>query len=338
MVLTRDATETKDARDGPSTSTATEHFACVSRNVLMHPPIRHRNAPTKGALSVYEFAIAAAVISLARKALPHLRHEHAMAVGRQELERLRESPPSPDDECSSFKDVGEAWYDDGRAQFDKKPPSTVKVVVRASALLRTAGLSTGGKNLANVPAALDRLRSSARALPAVLKRWARVRSGKLKLVVDTKALPRATFAPVPLPLPTKGSQSLALYLFAHGSDQRSGRKPKSIAAHTLYRWIGIYPEHAKSDLHRALGVVNEHMRKRLNSTVQFELVRLKRKRLRFVAVIPERDEGDEDYEFAKQQRQSRERRIKEAMRAAEHEARDQSWRAHKERLREWAAK
>lgn len=245
MVLPRSATGTKERSNGPPTP---ERYACLSRDLLMSPPIKHRSAPIKGALSVFEFGIAASVIALARQ----------------------------------------------RLALDDNGIATVKLIARKSSLLKLSGLSDGGKNIAHVPDALDRLLLPVRVgegkVGSLLRDWSTLRSGRVRLIVNLKWLPDGKFATVPMPLPTRGSQALALYLFLLGSDQRSGSEQISIKATTLFRRLGIARER---DLSRALDVVNEHLR-RLKSPILFDLVHLPRGRLFFGAVKPDQIPTAED--------------------------------------------
>src|SRR6266545_1445655 len=94
-----------------------KHFACLARDLLLNPPIKHRSAPVKGALSVFEFAIAASVIALARQRLTAKAHEYAHAAGEKAMRTLRKKSGAHGD--TNFKQSGRTAYLAALDRFDR---------------------------------------------------------------------------------------------------------------------------------------------------------------------------------------------------------------------------
>src|SRR5262245_21255712 len=64
-------------------------FSPFPKHFLKFPPIAHRGAPSDGLWSVFECAIAVAVVALARLKIGTERHRFAFAFGQQALRRQR---------------------------------------------------------------------------------------------------------------------------------------------------------------------------------------------------------------------------------------------------------
>jgi hypothetical protein len=159
--------------------------------------------------------------------------------------------------------AGSAGYQQGKERF--RPRDKLTFEVAASVLMRTAGLSRGGRSLARLPAILQRLqvgvRVDRRTMPAVLVGFESLERGRFRLSVAPAWFPKR-FDRVPLPVPTSGANVLALFLFLFGADRRPDTET-SIRFKTLCERIGIpisRPAHATRSLDRALEQVNRHLR------------------------------------------------------------------------------
>jgi hypothetical protein len=280
---------------GRRIKSATPVFACLPKTILKHPPVAHRNRPDDGLLSVFECAIAAAAVAVARGQIASVRHAFALGIGRAALREQRGQLGEGSKWLAQFKVgggtnyefalAGASGYLDGQQAFEcAGRPKTISLEMTKSTLLRAAGLSRKGANHARLDAALSRLRSPVRAgrreLPPLLKGYRRLAGGKLRLLIDGAWLPHV-IGRVPMPVPTSGANVLALFLFLCGTDQRSVSRP-SIAAEKLCDLVGISwsrPGHAQRALDRALERVNRHLRSldggalaRLELPVAFDLV------------------------------------------------------------------
>jgi hypothetical protein len=241
-------------------------FVCLWRQVLTHPPIRHRGAPVDAGLSITELIIAATFAALARGTRSNARHEAAFRTGETYLKQERPQASKGmqyrvGGVSYQFKLAGSNGYARGREAFDRSvdsEPFLVECSVRK--LFRVAALARNGRSTGRLDAVLDRLTKPIAGLPPVLMRWKRT-DNHLRLWVNAQWVPSSHFGRVPWPLPTKGATILALYLFLFGADQRGN---KSIRTEVLYRRLGIplsRPAHAARALDAALDSVNQHLAK-----------------------------------------------------------------------------
>jgi hypothetical protein len=272
-------------------------FVFIPRELLTHPPIRHRGETEEAGLSVFEFAVAAAIILLARQARRNAGHRAALQTGRKAMRRLRsQRHPIRDTSAFSadeqFQMEGSAAFERGLARFYKEhAEEDIPIKSTRAELLRLAGLSRKAENNHRVSDALNRLTRSVGKFPRVL---AHGRFGKtLILTVTAEWVPFRRFGRVDLPLLTSGPTALALQLFLSGID-KSGRT--SIKAEVLYRRLGIrtpWPAHAIRALESAHGRVNDHRRGLGLET--FEIVERRGQRLSFRGIDsnPDQDEKEE---------------------------------------------
>lgn len=260
-------------------------FACLPRAVLSHPPINHRARPIEGRLCVFDAAMLAAIVILARDRLVGLRHERALAAGRAALRQQRGKLDKDSKRMNAFRIGGVGYefalaggegYLAGRANF--KPPETIEIEVSRSGLLKAARMSDNSRNNGRVDAALTRLREPISAgphqMPPLLRGVTRRAQGGWTLQVNGVWLPTRRFGRVPLPLPTRGGGShvAALFLFLAGIDQR-GDAATSISVDQLCRRIGITgtrPTHRRRAIEAALRAVNAHIAKVLDGNALTE--------------------------------------------------------------------
>ena len=285
-------------------------FACVPTPVLKYPPISRHGTAANGLLTVFEFAVAAAILAHAYRASARKRHGHALKAGRlavQDRQALGAQIAREKRADLEYGPMGSSEYGFrermSNAYFTATgfySPADTAVVVSRSALLRAAGLTTNSRNTARVGKALARLRSAVKAgphrLPPLLLESQALPNGRCRLVVAREWLARP-IGVVPLPLPTRGNSStvLALFLFLFGSDQRGHSTTNSIEPEKLCRRISIafrWPREACAALDNALEAVNAHLSKnraalsRAQLPLRFVLVSFKEgTRLRFEAVF-----------------------------------------------------
>jgi hypothetical protein len=248
-------------------------FVCLPKQILQHPPIAHRNRPAKGLLSVFECAVAAGIVSHARREFERMRRRRSLKAGRQAVSDRDKVGATvaavkrfDDDISYDFKDaMSDAYW---RSYANSRAPDVITISVSKSALLKAAAKqSQGGKNYARLETALRRLRrpvQAGREMPSLLVAVERLTEVKLRLAVSGKWLPMRQFGRAPLPLPTKGNcaNALALFLFVCGSDQRVRSATNSIDLEKLCLRLGIryrWPAEACAALRDALAVVNEHL-------------------------------------------------------------------------------
>jgi hypothetical protein len=226
-------------------------FAPLTRVLLRHPPIKHRNDADTRLVSPLEFAIAAGLNALARCDLAGQFHRRALKAGARAIEReketgsvtkknaewTREKPTPPPkficdlvgitnirvdkkgdshwttDRRKAFKQAGAGGYQRSKEKIRKEElPESITLEVSRAHLLRVAGLPANGTNLSKVQAALKRLRRPVGGMPPLVVRWEQLPSGRLRLVVST-AWTQKPFGRVPLPLPTvRSPAAMSLYL------------------------------------------------------------------------------------------------------------------------------
>src|SRR6185312_3605588 len=136
----------------PRAKSSTPEFVLIPRELLARPPIRHRGADEETGLSVFEFAIAAAIIGLARKTRRASGHKYALRSGKRAMDaRRRRQYPVRDTYVLSadqqFAAEGSAGYDEGLAKFNEESADDdVSITTTRSELLRLAGLSRKTEN------------------------------------------------------------------------------------------------------------------------------------------------------------------------------------------------
>jgi hypothetical protein len=259
-------------------------FVCLPKPLCLHPPIAHRGAPADGLLTVFEVAVAEAILTLARPLIVPERHARAFAKSRKAIAKKRGRYSAPKEArqeafqqeydvygrvSHDFRREGATAYRVGRRQFDRaKLPGAVTIEVSRRALLRAANLSPNSRNALDLDAALNRLRRPVRAgakeLPGLLQHLRRLTHRRLRLAVDPQWLPRV-IGRVPTPLPTRGGGTtvLALFLLLCGGIDQRPQSRTMIDLETLCRRIGIafrYPAEACARLRKVLKAVNDHLR------------------------------------------------------------------------------
>jgi hypothetical protein len=150
-------------KHAPTPAPACMPFVCLPTPILKHPPIAHRNRPTKGLLSVFECAVATAVALSAIGALNAEKHKFSFGQGGKAIVTERRRPGKKGDALFIggknyfFKLAGQSGYFDAQQEFDRRPRPTITFEVSRRALLRAANASVGGKNVVRLTRALRRL-------------------------------------------------------------------------------------------------------------------------------------------------------------------------------------
>lgn len=305
-------------------------YACVPRRLLIRPAIVGRGEPAADALTVFEAALAIALLALART-------KASAALNPSTTPKRKRS----------------------RLLYRAVPSEPVTIKITDHALLRTAGLSTNARNRERVGQTLERLRRPIRSGGArLIERFGSGTGATRYITISGRWMLNGRFGRVPVPLPTKGDAVLRLYLFLHGADQREDSATNHIALSELYARVGIRetrPSHAWRRLQSALAVVNGHL-KQLNKRdaleeahllAQFHIVRLtgeQRGRVRFQAVpsdnvplvdVPADDSAETAYapEIDEEEQKLRQRRVLEEEWQRKRRARDE-WAVWAERMRD----
>jgi hypothetical protein len=237
-------------------------FVCLPNKLLKRPPIRYRDEGSKVGLLPFEFVIGATCAGLARAKLVALRHAEAFAAAGKAIRRLRHGKKAMwKFGQEGFTSAGLGVYDNTKNAFEYTG-ATIKLELSQRELFRAAGLSRKARNLARLPAALSRLTKPVPGFAPVLQNWELLPSGRIRLEVDNRWVPRSHFGRVPWPPPANGPAVLAFYLFAFGTDMRPDSRT-SIDIEILYRLLGIpltCSAHTARSLNRALDHVNEHLK------------------------------------------------------------------------------
>jgi hypothetical protein len=255
-------------------------FVCLPNAVLKRPPIRHRDEPSDSGLSALEFAVAVACVTLARVDVVTASRKHALLAGKAAMRLARKEPIRDRHVLSAseqFAAAGQDGYARGLTEFRQNAPDEDYVVeVSMRKLFRKAGPQRTSRNATRLPGVLRRLTRPIGDFAPVLRRWKRLPSRKLRLVVNGAWVPRQKFGRVPWPPPLAGGGAtvLSLYLFVFGADLRP-RSRTAIRVETLcYKKLGIprsSPAHARRALDRALAAVNAHLRPLRTALAEFDI-------------------------------------------------------------------
>ena len=241
---------------------AAPSYVHILRAIMLSPPIRHRGEAEEVGLSVFEFAIGATAIRLAKKQRSNAAHEYGLRSGAKSMDAKRTSKHPVENIHLESADEQFIWqgtdgYERGKRRYNEKHArEDVTIKITRSALLRSSGLSRTTKNNRKVDAALTRLVRPIGKFAPILSHL-QIRTTTLMLDVAYEWLPIKGGRKLSLPLPTSGPTTLALYLFLSAIDPDKG----SIKVKELYRRLGIRasrPALAVRDLKRALKLVNEH--------------------------------------------------------------------------------
>jgi hypothetical protein len=216
-------------------------YARITRELLHHPPIKHRNSDNSGLVHPFEFEIAVGLNALAGCALVEQFHRRALKGGAKAIETeqqtgattkriyrrdtVEKSPLPPAFMCDAmrianyrldkrgdtqwttnrrqaFKEAGARGYRLRMQKLKQQPlPDSVTLEITRKHLLRVAGLSINSVSLSKVGAALKRLRRPVGDMPPLIDSWVQLQSGRLRLVVST-AWMQKPFVRIPMPLPS----------------------------------------------------------------------------------------------------------------------------------------
>jgi hypothetical protein len=286
-------------------------YIFLPNELVNHPPIRHRGENVEVGLSVYEFALAAACVFLARQNIASARHAHSWRKGRGTIRRQRRNMANWHHLSSSptdfIKESASYAYSDAKLAFDSAPnEKALTIEVSKTKLLRTANISRKGDNWARLEEALQRLTEPAGSFAPALRSWERLPTGKLRLNVDPKWVPQQEgyFTRVLWPLPTGGATILALYLFLSFLSAFKRERWTNISTEALHRRLGIPLSgsvHAERSLDRALAGVNAHYRRYRAAATELEMPIHWRiapvedgTRLQFIPYLPPDEAMDDD--------------------------------------------
>jgi hypothetical protein len=257
----------------------TPAIACLPKKPLLYnPPLKHRGINPEGKLSVFEMALATAVVARARAQWARARHRVALKAGkaaaprskeeRQEAGALAARADRIDLDYGVKEQMSDAYE---TKRLSARPPKEIAIEASSSALLNDAGPSDNPRNIAQVPRALRALARPVRAgednWPPLLIAKERGPNNRWRLTVDGRWLPRNRFGVVSLPIPTRGNGTVtaALYLWLPSVDDRRGSRT-SIAVEKLADILGIAyrkPADIFRALDRALRSVNTHLEKEI---------------------------------------------------------------------------
>lgn len=256
----------------------TPAYVCLPRQVVTHPPIRHRHMPAgNGYLTPFELDIACALLGAARLVLGDDLHQRALKGGATAIEeevktakryfKKREFSLSYGAtpiraKGGAIKDAGSLGYLQRKRALRRRPsPDLITVEVSRSRLLRWARLSPDGGSIKRLDATLQRLTESIGLDTPVLVGWGQLPSRKLRLRLSGRWIAQDRYARIPLPLP-RTPNAKALYLFLCGIKNNS-KNPLDISLDSLCRRLGMPvkwgPEVASRALYQALMTVNEHL-------------------------------------------------------------------------------
>jgi hypothetical protein len=279
----------------------------VHSDLLWTPPVRPRR---KGRvvredaklLSPFEWDIALAVISMARPAWRQALHNEAMRKGAASIEGEARTRERYFDQLSRYraehgimmdkpnigkeiKQVGKWGYRDSRRSIlnDLKKSrrvfrKTVVVETSAWALLKDAKLGVGGKSVAEVDGAIERLkkpvvvlRSNAEKDFDALLKSARREGSKLILEVNTHWFAMRA-GKVTRPLPRKNPTALALYLFSivAQDDESEGIHIANLCKRLH---LDLRDKWLKRTLDTGLEALNEHLTKVGLPNIKMEIVK-----------------------------------------------------------------
>ena len=194
--------------------------------------------------------------------------EHAPSPKRMHVFNLAREFKKPQMPLKqAILETGKVGYNQKLKELKRRPaPDRVSIELSRTAILRFANLSCDGKNLATVDKALCRLIRPVALdgdyFPPLIINHEHLSTGTIKLAVDGEWLPHKRFCRLPLPLPTRSPQALALGMFLRAV--RVGRlNDESISLERLCHRIGIDPDqpryHVQQALDRALDVINRNL-------------------------------------------------------------------------------
>lgn len=237
-------------------------YALLPTPLLLPPAVRHRRSIDRTLLRPFEFAIAAALLRLARNTVAQYRHDSRLKIGAaaiaQEVERGNRHR-------RNLQQTGSAGYaiTDGRAI---PVPELIPITISRRGLLLAGGLVARPSYFHQLFSTIDRLTKPVYGMPVPLLHdgWRPWRD-RLELYVSGYWL-RPPFQRVPLPLPLR-EHTLALFLFLHAINT-SPLNQRGIQFVNLCGILGIAPENRHRSLSRAIDDVNRHLGKHPYSMVK----------------------------------------------------------------------
>ena len=201
-------------------------------------PERHHTFPTE---SLYDKA---SLDSLITGELKQFDHYHTVPLGRL------------------LKAAGSHGYKQLKKKLRKQPPPDIICVeISKRALLRRSGLQDDGGNYHRLKSTLNRLKRRVGPKGPVLKDWALLPNGPLRLRVSGRWL-RPPFGRIAWPPPLRSATACALFMFLNAIDT-GVLNQKGIRLKSLYGVLGIEARWSNADalrtLNRALATVNKHL-------------------------------------------------------------------------------
>jgi hypothetical protein len=245
------------------------NFVLLPSKFLVRPPD----------ISVFEMNTLGAVVAIARTMFYSAeRKKYQYAQGGKSIARYKDKVRRRGADIGKAQSLGEfnkrvrqgfecagyEGYDNARKSFVLKDHLTI--IVTQAELLRLMGRdgkqAYKSENLEKLKQALEQLcYRVVPGLPPLLKDAKRTPSGKVRLIVNKKWLPKGRFNKVPLPVPSKGGGkvTMALYLFLLGCQYKTKR---DITLVSLYLRLGIKatrPSYCKRLIEDALAQINKHL-------------------------------------------------------------------------------
>jgi hypothetical protein len=237
-------------RDNP------HEFALMPTELCKRPP----------RLSPFEWAVLAAIQRAGLSAWAGARHEEAYKVGARAMARERDKEVPFEQRSYTGLRVqswGEAAYQrEMRRLREKGPPEGLVAKLKATPFMAGGDLKNRSAHHHALDGALDRFTQTVdNRLPPPLRKWTRLKSGRLKLDINGAWL-KDTLA-VPLPLPCFSAPAIALLLLLQ--TLWWGSTNKSLRLELVCELIGVS---RKRGLQRAMDVLNEHLEKRVSAVAK----------------------------------------------------------------------
>ena len=313
-------------------------YVRLPRDLLSHPPIRHRHTPKKlRYLEPFDFGVMAAVIAFASaqwhrdistQAFAYSgkkqRELHAEMEYKRNLLRIgiRTRPTFDGRRMTSkemFEQFGHREFQQSRSRRMRKgAPATITVEATASALLTCVGLANNGRNHRRLERTLNRLLQPVAQRPPVLRGWEPLADNRVRLEVDGLWLyADEVFKYLPRRLPLHSSTVLTLALFLSSLQWTNNTNPYDITFFNLFARLGLrYSRQGhrrlSHQLDSALADVNDWLAslhnanlkdKGLRVAASYEIRPIGTNKLRFVSRSRHLAEREAAEEYAEERRQ-----------------------------------
>jgi hypothetical protein len=273
----------------------TAKFVCVPKRLCLDPAIAHRGQAEGANVTQFEFGILTAVLVAARNQWREQRHRVNFQAGGDDIAldkdlskqfkedwrrtkkarrrgeaaeapqrfhpwRIESPTHKPMKDSKAHPKAGRKGYQRSKQNESSLAPELIKVTLSRFALLRCGKLPTNGGNLAKIDASLDRLTkpvgdSKEPPFEPLLASWCETKSGKLQLTVHGEWLD-GPYHRLPLPLPLRGTTTLALLLLLRGIPLH---RSDSMTLNNLCERLGIpafRPANDQRKVNTALALVN----------------------------------------------------------------------------------